>query len=418
MKGALILSLILISLGWCQERIYVVQALGENLGMIDLGNGSINTDIADLGALANEIEFDGSKLYVTSSQNLQIISTVNHATLASIPLPGCTGTWASAHLSDDSIAVSCSIANTVHIIRRSTEQLVDTLKVETGPEGLLVHGDRLFVSMTRLNFPNYGPGVIFIYNRRTLAYEDSLSTGMNPQFMAIDPVGRLHVVCTGNYGDVPGEIDVFDLNSLSHVATVEIGGTPSTVVFDAANAYVPAGGWSDHGLVYRYRIQDLGIEHGFDNPIEVGLGASDIVIRNNGEFLVSCFQDDVIERRNSAGALLESYEMGDGPGYMVGMGTFTDLAEQLYVPKQFELLTAFPNPFNGEVTINFGGSRQYSDKLYIYNSLGQVVDILTFSGGTRSQGWSPSNIGLSGGNYWIKPIGYEREASVRITYLK
>jgi hypothetical protein len=418
MKAFVFLGLLYSVQAWTQERVYVVQALGENLGMVDVASEAVNADVMDLGTLANEIETDGSKLFVTSSQNVQIISTINHQVLDNFPLLGCDGTWASAVLSDDSIAVTCSISDALYVVRRSSGEVVYHERIGNAPQGILALGERLFVSLTRLEFPDYGPGAVMIFNRRTLQFEDSLETGINPQFMAIDPSGRLHVVCTGNYGDVPGEVDVFDLTNLTRVGTLLVGGTPSTVAFNFVYGYVAAGGWVNHGEVYRYRLQDLFVDHGVANPILVGLGAADIVCRTNGEILVSCFQDDVIERRSADGALLQTYELGDGPGYMVGMGTFTDAEDQPVLPLSIEVLKAYPNPFNGTVTIALGAPLSRESKMIIFNSLGQYVDDLIVPAGATFGRWSPTANGISSGNYWIKPTWSEATVGVRVTLLK
>ena len=74
----------------------------------------------------------------------------------------------------------------------------------------------------------------------------------DPTYVRVDYSGRLHVACTGNYGDIPGKIVILQPKpgqSPEMLGTVAIGGAPGPMAF-APNglAYVANGiagiGWA------------------------------------------------------------------------------------------------------------------------------------------------------------------------------
>ncbi|WP_456408048.1 T9SS type A sorting domain-containing protein, partial [Caldithrix abyssi] len=83
-----------------------------------------------------------------------------------------------------------------------------------------------------------------------------------------------------------------------------------------------------------------------------------------------------------------------------------DFKQRAVVIKEFALHENYPNPFNPETTIRFdvptlNGELQHI-KLSVYNSMGQLVDVLyegAISGGQYEMKWNAVN--LSSGIYFV-----------------
>jgi YVTN family beta-propeller protein len=384
---------------FAQERLYIVQGLDESLGKIELSNGNVNQHVLDLGYGCNDILLANNKLYVTNSllNTVQEIDPVTNTTLRDIPVTGCQNPYSSALLNPDTLVVTNWVSNNVALIRLSDGTVVGTIPVGLGPEGILMHDSRVFVCLTRyLSFGDYGPGVVMVYDRTSLALIDSIRVGTDPQSMAVDDQNRLHVVCTGNYGNIPGSISVVDLETLVIDTTLSIGGTPTAVSFGGGYAFIAAGGWAGHGEVLRYRLSDLDIVNDQAHALPTGLGATDVEARTDGSFYVSCFSDATIEHRSATGQLLQSFPVSTGPGQMVLFSEANAVpGDEKPLPSQTDLIEAFPNPFNSAVTFSLATISHEMTNINIYNSIGQMVDQLVIAPGRTSIVWSPRPGGKS-----------------------
>lgn len=304
-------------------RLYVVQTGDESLAQIDLADGRVNAHMLDLGLYCNDLVRHGGRLYVANSgtNEIQEIDAERSETIRVIPLGDGASPWTVAFLNNDTMAVSCLGTRSVVLVRLSSGSVIAELPTATVPEGLIVHEGYLYVCETGWVYPTYANGQVRIYSARTWELEDSVGVGVNAQFGAVDEYGRLHVVCTGNYADIEGQIHIVNLSARTVDAIIPIGGTPNTVSIGGSVAIVAAGGWSGSpGFVYRYRLSDLTILNGFVNPITTGSGATDVEALEDGSFYVSCQETDEVRFHGPNGVLIQTYELSDGPGYMLLFG--------------------------------------------------------------------------------------------------
>jgi len=389
----MLMLLLLAGRCWADTRLFVVQYNDESLGRIDLAGGAVNAHVLDLGYGCNEIIALGSRLYVTNSliNTVQEIDAENQITLRDIPMTGGVNPYSLTALNDDTLAVTNFVTNNVLLLRISDGQIAGNVSVGLAPEGILAHGDRLYVCLTRYSAQGYGPGRVMIYDRSTLTLLDSLQVGVNPQFAAVDDRDRLHVVCTGNYMDVPGEIHVFHLTTRESVGVVSVGGAPSVVSFGGGWAFAAAGGWAGTGQVFRYRLNDLAVLNGATNPIQTGVGATDVVAMPDGSFFVSCALADAVEYRSADGTLLASYPMGAGPGCMALYESASATPPGRVSPVQSATLAeAFPNPFNSAVRLRLPAPALRPSNITIYNCIGQMVETLGVPAGSAEAWWNPA----------------------------
>lgn len=413
----LLLSVLLsLSLAIAQDRLYVVQGLDESLGQISLTNGQVTTHVLDLGVWCNDIVVHGTRLFVANSgdNTVQEIDAIANTTMRAIPLAGGINPWSVAFVNDDTLAVTCWVSRNVLLLRYSDGVEIGSVPLPTGPEGIVVIGERVFVCETGVDFPSYNPGQVRVYDRHSWQLLDSVQVGMNAQFAAADELGRLHVVCTGDYGATPGTIHILDLQTLNVDTVLAIGGTPNTVSFGGGYSFVAAGGFGDAGYVYKYRLDNFEILNDAGNPITTGPGATDIEAADDGSFYVSCMQVDEVRRHALNGALLATYSVSDGPGYLAFYPSSSSGAKdrQASVPGNVQLAEAYPNPFNGDVTLGFTVPVRAPGEVKIVNYLGQEVARLHVGAGDTQLLWSP--IGLTSGNYYATN-GYQ---ALRIVYLK
>jgi len=84
-------------------------------------------------------------------------------------------------------------------------------------------------------------------------------------------------------------------------------------------------------------------------------------------------------------------------------------------PSEFELLSAWPNPFNSRVNIQItGGSSHAAIDIYDFN--GRHVDILPLDGKSSVVSWNPLN--LPTGSYFAVPTGVRNVSPMQVIYLK
>ena len=184
---------------------------------------------------------------------------------------------------------------------------------------------------------------------------------------------------------------------------------------------VAAGGWADHGYLYRYALDDLQILNDAGHPLPVGAGATDVVATVSGDFVVSCFMTDQVEVRTAGGDLLRSIDVGDGPGNMVYGYTF-DAPEwpAAVAATSIRLLDAYPNPFNSTVTLRWAQPLRSTGSILIYNELGQVAGVVAAETGAASAVWAVGGGTLSHGSsgvYFASWCGSAAGPPISIVYL-
>lgn len=403
------LFMLMCGVGYSQSKLYVVQYGDESLAEINLATGIVNNHVLDLGYGCNDIVVSAHRLLVTNSllNTVQVIDAESNVTLADFSTTGGINPYSLAVLNDDTIAVTNWISNNVLLMRMTDGAVVGNIPVGVGPQGIIAHESRVFVCLTRYqSFGVYGPGVVRIYDRRNFQLLDSLQVGMNPQTAALDSQNRLHVVCTGNYTSISGEIHVFDLDEPDSQTILPVGGSPMNVSFGGDQAVVAAGGWGGSGEVYRYRLSDLAILNSAASPIGVGVGATDVEALPDGSFFVSCSMEDAVEYRDQGGALLQRFLVSDGPGQMAlySSPSQTHPRHPTPIASSISIEEAYPNPFNSSIRFRLTGVSHRAENIRIFNEMGQFVDDIEISPGLMEIAWNPGSHwgnGLSSGAYMV-----------------
>ncbi|MBN1351614.1 T9SS type A sorting domain-containing protein [candidate division KSB1 bacterium] len=198
------------------RTMYVINESAETISGMNMNDFSITPNLVQTGQFPNQIAAHNDLLYVVNSgtDDITVIDPVNnHQITKMIALPEGSNPWAIGFVGADKAYVPNWIANTVAVIDLAAGTVVKEIEVGQAPEGILVYGDNAFVANT--GYAGYGlpydQSTVSIINTLTDSITQTLDVPTNPQDFAVDPMGRIHVVCTGNYVTKSGKIAVIDM---------------------------------------------------------------------------------------------------------------------------------------------------------------------------------------------------------------
>jgi hypothetical protein len=139
---------------------------------------------------------------------------------------------------------------------------------------------------------------------------DSIKTidvSTNPQAIDIDETGKLHVVCTGDYGaTASGAITVIDPTTDAAIATYSLSpSTPGSIAIDVVNNVGFCGAWGMGAVAYNTTDGTV------TNGSFAGHGGSGIMYFD-GVWL-SDWDADKVYKYNNAGTVIDSFAVGDSP---------------------------------------------------------------------------------------------------------
>lgn len=301
-----------------------------NLSLIDLRTGAIRFSAAGLGIVPNDIIHHNNRLYIINSHShsMNVLDIAEDRTLSSVdtfdlgiesnrlPQYGDIST-------NGRMFISNLTYGTVTVLDMDRMQVIAYLPVGRSPADVMAIENKIYVCNTGFYPPppsndSYEPGTVSVISAPTNTVDKTIDVGINPQFLALDPSGRLHIVCTGDYGNIKGEIYIINTEADTVVQVINIGGEPGELAISPNGvAYLAAGGFGDDpaGKVYAYNSLTGQILNGPNNPIEVGLGAQRIVAADNNAIYVACYSADQVDKIVNF-ARVASYAVGDDPGAM------------------------------------------------------------------------------------------------------
>jgi hypothetical protein len=297
-KILLIAALLFSAEAGAAPEAFVVNSLAETLSKINLETGAVQNHITILGDTPNEIGYYQGYLYVVNSvsASLQKISPVNHQTVADIPFVIGSNPY-SVTFDGNHAFVSGWVSGFVYRVNLNANDVDNQILIGGFPEGLIVSGGLLYVAQTAFN-PNdfsYGQGRMAIIDPSDMTLVDEVDVGKNPQsFVAISDT-IIHVICTGDYGNIGGAIYIFNTRTDTLVDSLLIGGQPVNGAMAPGNiVFLAAGGWESHGIVLAYNADTREIINGVTNPIVGGLGATDVAVDSLGYVYTCNFGDDTV----------------------------------------------------------------------------------------------------------------------------
>ncbi len=303
------------------RTLFVLNGLGRTLSKMNLETLDIENDIVTVGTFPNAVYARNGEVYVVNSTppGILVYDVDTGQVTQEIALAEGSNPWQMAFVGANTAYVTNLLANSITIVDFSLGDTVGTIAVGDGPEGILVVNNTVYVASTG-GWPDYQPSLVSVIDIRTNKVTKILEVPANPQDLALAPDGNIHVVCTGNYGDISGAVAVInpfadsDFTALV-VDTLVLGGSPGDIVVTTEGvAFVSDFGDNDNGFLYSYNAFSGEISHDASNPIRVGKGAMNLLYDDSrAELYVNNFSDDNVQKLNSEdGAVLETYPFGDG----------------------------------------------------------------------------------------------------------
>ncbi len=403
---------------------WVINTLGETLSQVDLGSGQVTPNSLTLGSAPNDIVISGTTGYVVNSlsNHLQVIDLENKQTIRTIEIFLGLNPYSIALDNNDRAYVSNLSTGSVSILDLVNGEEIDTINTGGAPEGVCVYEDILYVTDVNYVGPwTYGSGLVHAYSLPALGYLGTIQVGMNPQVIKPGPDGLLHIVCTGDFADVPGRIDLLDPQSLELVDSILVGGSPGALSFSPQGiGFLSAGGWIADGLVMTYDALNHNILHGEANPITVPSAATGIAATTAGNALVCCFVTDQVVEVDTAGNQIHSYDVGDGPLTLAVWEPPTGIPPEAKPGPDQRLAYNYPEPFNSTTWIIYSLPSPQNVSLSLFDLQGRLLE-------RQSLGWraageiripvTPAS-GISSGYLWYRLETRDASTDGSMLYLK
>ncbi len=278
------------------RTMYVINEAAETLSKMEMESFSIEQNILSTGQIPNQIAVHNNMLYLVNSgtDDILVIDPQNDGTVVkTIALPEGSNPWAIGFVGINKAYVTNFIANKVSIIDLDAGVVTGEISVGTGPEGILVIDNRAFVANT--GYAGWGvpykQATVSIIDVLTDSVTHTLAVPTNAQDLAVDSWGRIHVVCSGDYTTVSGQVAVIDLytgpmwDTPAVIDTVEFGWiTPGTVTFQPGDititkddkAYCVAWGNGTNGFMCSYNAISDSVLRSAADPILIGPNVSQL----------------------------------------------------------------------------------------------------------------------------------------------
>jgi len=297
---------------------WVVNSLGESLSKVNLDSGEVAVNAVPTDAAPNDIAILGNRAYVvnSTSNNVQILDLSTEQTLGTIEILKGMNPYYIVIENAQRAFVSNWLTGNVSVLDLESEAETDTIMTGGVPQGLCVSSDRLFVTDINLDLQNftYGPGRLLAYSLATLDFVDEVEVGTNPQIVELGPDGNLHVVCTGDFGAVTGQVYIVDPQTLTIELTINIGGSPGSLVFNSLHvAYLGSVAWAGEGWLLTYDSITHQIIHDAANPIVLPSSAMDVACSQDDHIFAACFNTDQLIELGENDGIVQTYTVGDGP---------------------------------------------------------------------------------------------------------
>lgn len=304
-----------------------INGLAYTFSLIHLSVGEVVVNAGATGTIPNEVHLWGRKIYVVNSgnNNIQVINADDFTGGSSLIDVG-TGCNPWSLVFQDANTGYCSCLQTNEVLKVDLAGLtVTTRKTIPGasgkyPEGLALANGKLYTAMTASS----GCGALYSCGDGTNVAVLDLSnfsgnsfSGIpvhtNPQALAVDSSGRVHVVCTGDYFSIWGNVDV--INSGTDVVDGTVTGfdyySPGLIdIAPNGRGFVAAWGGAfayDAALLGSATVLDGDYSHGY-------LGVS----HANGNIYFSDFANDQVREFNTTTyAAGRVFNVGHGPGNSV-----------------------------------------------------------------------------------------------------
>jgi len=304
---------------------YILNSTGETLTKVNLTSGVVTNDIVTIGtdvlSYPNQVVVRDSLAYVIASgtDELQIINLKTETTIDYINTGANSNPYWMAFYDSRYVYVTLMLTNKVAKIDVLSGLVVDEISTGVSPAGIVIYDHKAFVVCSGYDFNTYtfNPSTLAIYELSDNSLVDEIDVGLNAQYAAVDNFGNVHIVATGNYYDISGEVYIIDGDSHEIINSFPVEGSPGQINIGPDNvAYIAAAGWSMAGYIFSYNVSTGEVYHNSENPIEVDLNCMTAVPFQDSTIFSASFSTDYINVIDSAGSNQANYAVGDGPVHL------------------------------------------------------------------------------------------------------
>lgn len=268
------------------------------------------------GDVFQSMTIAGNKAFMVIN-NGSVVEVADATTLASITQ--ITGIVSPRYMVTDGGFgyVSDWASDNVFLIDLTSYAIVDSIKVGSDPENMLIDNGKLYVANSAGGFMSAEDSTISVIDLSTKTIVNSITVGDGPQSVQMDANGDLWVLCTGFYNATAGKLVKVDLSDNSTLALdfsgIDFQPVKMTINSAGDKLYYLYGGYGG-GSVYEMSISSLALP---TTPIiareHYGLGVHPSNNMIYGGVAPSFSEDGWLMRYNLNGAVIDSFKVGIGP---------------------------------------------------------------------------------------------------------
>lgn len=303
-----------------QRLAYVIGANDASVARVDLISGSVTSNVASLGAIANRISADSAlavaAIVSSGSDDVRSFDLLSETIASVIALPPGSNPW-DVEIVGDRWFVTALLDDRVLVVDPTSAAVVDSIAVGQAPQGLCVAAGKLYVANTGFDFSTFswGPGTVSVIDLSTYAVVATVGVGLNPQECVAPDEGRVHVICTGDFAATEGEVDVIDPLTDGVAAVLSVPGYPGSATEAGTLVWLGVTTPTFSSEIVGYRAADLAWVHDTNDPLLPSFDFyGNLRASVTGEILVTDFPADLLLVENpSAPGAPAAYLVGDGP---------------------------------------------------------------------------------------------------------
>ncbi|MFA6618880.1 MAG: YncE family protein [Candidatus Neomarinimicrobiota bacterium] len=325
MTVLLIASIILLLLNGCwidptgpaagvasNEAVYVLNSYSSTISVIDVEEDSVYNDVALTGKWSNHLSLYEGKLYCVNSgsNNISIYNTADMKMEAPIDL-GAGNNPMEMVIRDDIAYVTNLISAKVIKIDLATKTVIDSIDAGVGATAIALREDNIYVTNSGYDpvAYSYDPGTVSVIDINTEETFATIPVALNPQDIAVDALGYIHVLCSGDYYSKFAKVLKIDAQSNTVIDSLCLadGNSSGVIYIDKLSGVAYCGAWNKPSLSYDTNTMDvLNNEFSFE-------GASGFVTDDDGNIWISYVNLNSVYKYDEAGTILDSAKVGMGP---------------------------------------------------------------------------------------------------------
>jgi len=385
-------------------EMFVTNTNSRTLSKVNLQTFTVNNAFSQIGLYANHIAYHNAKLFVVNSGDnaIQVIDADTGTTLDTIYLENSSNPW---HIKIHAGFGYVTGLFTGKLYRFNLNDFSEVAELYLGvtPQAMLADDELLYVTLTNTQYPVYGQGKVCIVDLNTFSVVNEVNVGTNPQGMIIDSAGKIHVVCTGNYGEIMTSIVIFDSESHEILHTIPAISFYTSIQF-GLDGMVYAGNGFGLGFL-RYNPETYAVLNDYGTTLFPG--GESLLFDDNYTYVLepgNYYFPSKFHVYDSRMDLVHELALGIGANAMV-MRIDEDVSVvDIVKPKGLEIKT-YPNPFMSQVKIEVIGD-EHEYQVEVFNIKGQKV----YESKEKSFTWDGK--GMPSGVYMVRVKG-EREMGIK-----